>query len=131
MARIGTVPAQRDKTIYWQTEQNEGSEGGQAGVVGAARDKHALSFVARHAYPIGLHKARSMGRPPLRTEKWSQAARQRNIGFAVVFRLLGPGVAGQDTDPAWLGSGKRSAPWAVAAREERSILPGTSASGIL
>jgi hypothetical protein len=81
--------AARQKTIHWQTEQNEGSEGGEAGVVGVASAKRALSFGTRPA----LIRTDST-RPALWAvhpcePKWGQVARQRHIGFAVVFRFLG------------------------------------------
>ena len=41
--------AARQKTIRRQTGQNESSEGGEAGVVGASSAKHALPFGARAA----------------------------------------------------------------------------------
>jgi hypothetical protein len=79
-------PAQRDKkTIHRQTEQNESSERGKAGAAGSASAKHALCFGAQQALvPNGLHKARSMGRPPLRTEVGSKP-RQHRIGVADSF----------------------------------------------
>jgi hypothetical protein len=80
------------KTIHLQTEQNEGSEGGEAGVVGGARDKHALSFGAGQAYPNGLHKARSTGRPPLRTEVGpSRASAPHRVWFLGFLSLTSSG----------------------------------------
>ena len=58
-----------------------------------ACDKHVLSFGAGHAYPNGLHKARSRAVHPC-VPKWGKVARQRLLDFV----FWGKGVARKKQD---------------------------------